>query len=236
MTKKWGKGCTEHYGRIEDEREWYFFSENSNLTPEHLHNFKDLFSWEILSKNQALQISKDILSRYAEKWDYSEILKRDDIDWDIDVFCRIFNYFNWDIIKANESKIMEILQLEENTILNYFSFVKTYRRPLHREVYGSFVQSREERDNKIIMNAEVCGKALEESNLLNMDDFNELWEWLKRYMNLYYDHSELSKRLIRFPSNTRASDPYINTEDKIRGFFFKYEIIKKRLDRLFEEK
>ena len=234
MASKWEVGCTEWSGSIDDIKEWYYYSMNNNLTPDHLSNFKDLFSWEILSKNKNLKISREILSEYADKWDYSEIFKRDDIDWDIEVFCKVSVYINWDIFKEYESKIMDILHFEENTIFHYFTFINAYKRPLHSKIGDAFVNERKEREILTSKLVDICNDALIEADDLNYNDSWALWNWLKTYMNIYYENTDLSKRLIRIPKSYYVHNHLIKT-DLIRSFVFKYEGIKNRFDKIIEE-
>lgn len=231
MATKWGVGCSSWSGR-DESMEWHCFSNNSNLTPEHLSNFKDFLSWEVLSKNTDLHISKEILVLYAEKWDYSEILKRNDIDWDIETFCKISHHLNWDILKGNENKIMEILRLEENTILNYFAYIYNYNKPFHRETFASYSYELNERSIRTSKIAEICSKAINESNLLKLNDYFQLWNWLKKYINFYYENTDLTSNLKRSPKNDRVDT---NT-DSIIAFISVYKRNKKIFDEIYKER
>lgn len=237
MTTEWGVGCTKWSSyRIDNIQEWYYYSENYHLTAEHLNTFKEFFSWEILSKNQELKITKELLTKYANKWNYFEILKRDDIDWDIQTFCKISNYLNWDLLKGFENKILDILQYEKNSILNYFTFIgNNSNLSLHDEKNKLYRYDNIEKELRVSKMIDICSEALNESKLLNLNDYYELWDWLKKYIKFYNENTNLSPDFNRTLKHYGVDSNKFKTET-IKNFISKYKKNKLIFDKIHKEK
>lgn len=220
--RNWHKGGNNE----RDTGDWYYFSMNNFLKDEHLKEFEDYLFWNLISANRHLDITNAMIIKYASKWDYSELFKRDDIKWEIETFIAISKYLNWDILMAFDSKILDIIKPLENVILNHFTYGRISSFTLHSESWNSYFFER--RLNDIIYKYEVdlCQEAINEINGLNIEDINEIWSWLKTFQPLYYKYSHLSSDFNREPKDNGG---------KLRKFFFEYERLKIKLVKLYEK-
>ena len=65
-----------------------------------------------------------------------------------------------------------------------------------------------------------------------MNDYFQLWNWLKKYINFYYENTDLTSNLKRSPKNDRVDT---NT-DSIIAFISVYKRNKKIFDEIYKER
>lgn len=65
--------------RFKNRINWEKFSENINeevVTENIIETFKDKWNWHKLSENTGVKLSYDLLDKYADLWDWEEIIDR----------------------------------------------------------------------------------------------------------------------------------------------------------------
>ena len=84
---------------FDEPGEWHCYSENKFLTDQHLTEFADKLSWDVLSK-------------------------REDFDWTIGLLTKFSKYWKWEEIVENKAVQNKIFIPNLNMIKLYFHFFK----------------------------------------------------------------------------------------------------------------
>lgn len=188
--------------------EWHLFSGNKFLNEQHLEAFSENLSWDIISSNEFLTITNELLLKFSDKWNWSKVLNRN--DFKLEHFYAIHQYLNLEILSANSVKIIELLKPEEDTIFNHLKNGKFFMHSL-RSLYEYRRENKEYEDSKgkllhktkRAFQAEQCEKAtfnLKEINNRDKKDvayFDEIYYWLRKYFKLFDEITYVSDSLER---------------------------------------
>ncbi len=205
--------------------EWHYFSFNKFLTAFHLENFKEKLSWDIISSNESLPLSIELIEKFADKWNWSKIINRN--DFSLDIFYLIYPYLTWEILDANRDVIIKIITPEEKTILHHFKYRLSFEYSMKfkyawRLDFGDYKDSKSAIIEKGIRDFQTsqCGKAKNEfekikSEMKNSEEyFKSVYIWLKEYSQLYEEISRVSESLVRERGNPPGNE--------VRFFFIIY--------------
>jgi hypothetical protein len=231
------------------EGEWYQFSSNKFLTALHLEIFAERLSWELISCNEYITITNELLLKHSDKWIWAKVLNRN--DFKLEHFYAIHQYLNFEILSANSFKIFKILEPNKNAIFTHIKdnvevvgdFRHSLRSPnyMHYSDYEDdarqlfkvkrdFITKQCERANS--EHAEI--KKYDESYGINSQEavyYDKIHYWLRKYFKVFEDISNVSDSFERERGYTPEREIqiffslYLNAEDDFKKNYF--EIYKK---------
>jgi hypothetical protein len=236
----WESGCNIRpywSEKINETGEWHSFSSNHFLTSLHLETFADQLSWDIISSNEHLSITKETLLKFVDKWNWQIILNRS--DFNLEHFLTIHNYFNFETLKAHSLKVFELFESEKNIIFSHIrdnvEIVGDFRLSLRKPNYGyddeydeGIKLIKKKKREFLVKQSERANHEFEE--IVKFDDrydledqesvyYNKIHYWLRKYFKIFDQISSLSDTLERERKNT--------PEREIQIFFGSYCQIEK---------
>jgi hypothetical protein len=188
--------------------EWHQFSSNKFLTPLHLETFSEKLSWDLISSNQYLTITNEILLKFSDKWNWPKVLNRS--DFKLEHFYAIHKYLNFDILNAYSFKIFEILEPEKNAIFTHIkdnvevagNFWHSLRMPnyIHDSEYEDGIRLLSKAKRAFL--AKQCERATCELTEINNDKndrryYDRIHYWLREYFKIFEEISYLSDSVER---------------------------------------
>lgn len=206
--------------------EWHQFSSNQFLTKLHLETFADKLSWDVISSNEHLQISSDLLIKFSDRWNWQKLLNRK--DFKLEHFYAIHQYLNFEILNACCFKIFEILEHEKNRIFTYIkddveiagNFRYALRTPNSRpdnEYYDGMKLIAKAKKAFLVEQCERATRKLAEINSNRNEDerryYDRIHNWLREYFKVFDEISYVSDSLER---------KRISSEREIFSFFVSY--------------
>lgn len=214
------------------ESEWHKFSSNKFLTSLHLEKFEDKLSWGIISSNEYLTITTELLLKHSDKWIWAKVLNRE--DFKSEHFFAIHQYLNFDILIANKHVIFKILEFYKNTIFTHIKdnveIVSDFRHSLRSPNYRHYNEYENEAKQLLKVKRELitqqCKRAISEHGEINNYDerygidaqkkvfYDKIHYWLREYFNVFEEISHVNDSFER----ERGYTP----EREIQFFFNKY--------------
>lgn len=197
------------------EGEWHQFSSNKFLTPLHLETFSEKLSWDLISCNEFITITNELLLKHSDKWNWSKVLNRN--DFKLEHFYAIHQYMNFEILSAHSLKIFEILESDKNAIFTHIKdnvevagdFRHSLRTPNYRhysdfendarqlfKVKREFITKQCERANR--EHTEI--KKYDERYGINAQEavyYDKIHYWLREYFSVFDEISYVSESLER---------------------------------------
>lgn len=230
------------------EGEWHQFSSNKFLTPLHLETFAEKLSWDLISANEYITITNEILIKFSDKWNWPKLLNR--IDFKLEHFYVIHQYLNFDLLSAFSYKLLEMLESEKNIIFTYIKnnveIVGDFRHSLRTPNYRHY--SDKEKDSRKLFKIErefitkQCESAnLEHTEITKYDEryginaqervyYDKIHYWLRKYFNIFEKISHLSDSFERERGYTPEKEIQIfftlycrSEEDFKKNFFVVYK-------------
>lgn len=197
------------------EGEWHQFSLNKFLTPLHLETFAEKLSWDLISCNEFIVITNELLLTYSNKWNWSKVLNRN--DFKLEHFYTIHKYLNFEILNAHSLKILKILESDKNAIFTHIKnnvevandFRHSLRTPNSRHYSdyqdGIYILSKQKR----AFLAKQCERANSEHTEIKKYDeryeindqeavyYDKIHYWLRKYFKVFDEISYISDSLER---------------------------------------
>lgn len=212
--------------------EWRQFSSNEFITHLHLETFAEKLSWDLISENENILLTNEILSKFSDKWNWPKLINRN--DFKVEHFYVIHQYLNFDLLSKFSSKIFEILELEKSIIYTYIKdnveIAGDFRQSLRKPNYQYHSDLQKESKQKLKQKREFLTKQTEYANLeysriskyderydINAQErvyYDKIHYWLRKYFNIFEEISYLSDSFER----ERGYTP----EKEIQLFFILY--------------
>lgn len=120
--------------------DWEYLSQHSrlNLTRELLSKFEDKWDWSRITKNEHLDFSDtNILQRFVNRWDWSFICQSGNLRLDSQTLTQFKKHLDWDLISTNTS-----INFTEKIIQDfkpYWNWTKLKRNKRVEELLGDYV-------------------------------------------------------------------------------------------------
>jgi hypothetical protein len=227
------------------EGEWHQFSSNQFLTALHLETFAEKLSWDLISSNEYLTITTEMLLKFSDKWDWPKVLNRS--DFKLEHFYAIHQYLNFEILSAQSFKVFEILKPTKDTIFTHIKdnveIAGDFRYSLRTPNYTYYREDDEGRQllftAKRLFLTEKCKKAADElteiNNERNEDDkryYHRIHYWLREYFKVFDKISYVSDSLERESGYTREREIqlffalYLEAEEDFKKNYF--DVYKRR--------
>ncbi|WP_319502492.1 hypothetical protein [uncultured Draconibacterium sp.] len=214
------------------EGEWHQFSSNKYLTPLHLEKFAEKLSWDLISCNEFISITNELLLKHSDKWIWSKVLSRN--DFKLEHFYAIHQYLNFEILSAHRLKIFEILEPDKNAVYTHIKdnveVVGDFRHSLRTPNYRHYSDYENDAKQLFKVKREIITKQCERAN----SEHSEIKKYDERYGidaqdAVYYDkiHYWLRKYFKVFEEISHVSDSYkrergYTPEREIQIFFDLY--------------
>lgn len=203
--------------------EWHLFSNNWFLSYEYLKEFEYLLSWEVVSSNEHLNLTKEIIDDFHYDLVWVNIINRS--NFSKDDFLLIQKHLSVELLNANKSKILEFFKIEKDSLIRLFesNFTK-YDILRYHALRKNFETDykRKKRDflqrAKLEFSIKLCQAAISDLNTIKMQPFDEYktYRWLTDNFELFDDLSYVSEDFQR-----EVFNPY-QSVNKIRNFVYTY--------------
>lgn len=217
------------------EGEWHYFSNNQYLTPLHLEVFEDKLSWELISSNEHIPLTKEILIKHSAKFIWSKVLARN--DFKLEHFYSICQYLNYDMLYANSNVLVKLLQQDKNVIYTYLKknveVAGEFRHSLRSTRYKRYSDFDDDdmqiKKFKRELILKQCKRANDEYSKINRNDdsydyqdqdkayFNRIYNWLREYYKVI--------DLISYITSSFARELGHTPEKDIQKFFHTYNLV-----------
>lgn len=226
--------------KINHPGEWHGFSYNNFLTFEHLEEFHEKLSWEVLSSNEYLTITNEMLTKFSEEWNWSIVINRK--DFKLEHFYAIHKYLDFDFLNVNSQIILELLKPDKNEIFTHLKSkldnINNFKYSLRDIFYGNYDVNKEhfKKINQIKKDFLVkrCKSAICEFNEFNNENdkvdkkrhYNRLHYWLHANFKLYNEITSFPEPLKKTMSYTSVSEfhefyyLYVNSEYEFKNNYF----------------
>jgi hypothetical protein len=231
------------------EGEWHQFSTNQFLTPLHLEVFEAKLSWELISSNEYIPLTNELLIKHSAKFVWSKVLVRN--DFKLEHFYTICQYLNYDMLYANSNVLVKLLQEDKNVIYTYIKknveILGEFRHSLRStpyERYNNFDDDdRQIKKFKRELIVKQCKRANDKYSKINRYDdrydnedqdqvyFDRIYNWLREYYKVIEMISYITSSFTRERGYTPERDiqnffdTYIRVEKEFKKNYF--EVYKK---------
>lgn len=230
--------------KISDIGEWHQFSSNQFLTELHLETFAEKLSWDLISSNEFLIITNEILLKFSDKWNWPKVLNRS--DFKLEHFYAIHQYLNFEILNTYSFKIFELLEPEKNIIFTHIKddveVFGDFRHSLRTPNYGHYSDFENDAQQLFKVKREFITKQCERANrehteIKKYDEryginnqeavyYDEIHYWLRKYFKVFEDISHMSDSFERERGYTPEReiqlffDLYCESEEDFKKNYF----------------
>lgn len=209
--------------------EWHLFSSNWFLSYDHLMEFQYVISWDIISSNEHLKLTEEIINEFNFELNWTNIINRS--NFNLDDFFLIQKYLSVEFLNEYKGKIITLLKDDKDTVVNLFESeferYDIFRYNGLREIRRMGLKSEYERKKSDFLNnanREFAEKLCEEAvlNLPNIkknsfeDSQYKILQWLRDNFELFDDLSYVTKDFER-----EVSMSYVHN-NTVRNFVYTY--------------